>query len=357
MPEASPTRSIALDAMSGDRGPVEAVAAVSEAIRLRVPFERIVLVGDQVALKPLVKEHGLEREARVSIFHASEVIGMDEKPIQSLKRKKDASLVRAIELVKGGLCQGAISCGNTGALMACGTLKLRPLEGVAKPAIAAVIPSLDHHFILIDAGANPVAKPEDLVSNAILGSQYAAIVLGISRPRVGLLSIGTEEGKGNDLVLEAHAWLKRAGPALNYQGLTEGFALFQNGVDVVVCDGFTGNALLKTWESLAGTFSRMLRGELRKNPLRTMGAFLCRGAFRDLKEKLNPDRYGGAPLLGLNGTVLKAHGGSTRFALSHAIRIAGEVIDHRFCETAIDSLRTLRQTLEENPAPMEAAKP
>jgi glycerol-3-phosphate acyltransferase PlsX len=254
------------------------------------------------------------------------VITMEDKPLQALKRKKDSSMVRAIELVKTGEAGVTISCGNTGALMAGSTLRLRMMTGVDRPALAAVIPRAEGHFILIDAGANPEAKPEHLVHNAILGANYAKVILGIAAPRVGLLTIGTEEGKGNTLITETHEQLKKITAVINYVGPIEGFQVFKNSVDVVVCDGFVGNTLLKTWESLAKFITTMLKEELKANPLRMGGALLAKGAFDALKHRMNPDVYGGAPLLGVRGNVLKAHGSSNRHAWLSAIRAAAKII-------------------------------
>jgi glycerol-3-phosphate acyltransferase PlsX len=253
---------------------------------------------------------------------------MDEKPIQSLKQKKDSSLVRTIELVKAGSCSAAVSCGNTGSLMACGTIKLRPMVGVERPALGTVCPSVERPFILLDAGANPASKPEHLVHYAILGSHYCREVLGRTSPRVGLLSIGTEESKGNELVTLTNEYLKKLADIIHYIGPIEGFQVFDDQADVIVCDGFTGNILLKTCESLFHALKRIVKNEFTRNPYRMLGAFLSRGAFEDVKNHLNPDRFGGALLLGLRGNVLKAHGSSNRHAVMNAIRIASEIVAH-----------------------------
>jgi glycerol-3-phosphate acyltransferase PlsX len=219
-----------------------------------------------------------------------------------------------------------VSCGNTGALMAGGTLRLRTMEGVARPALAAICPREGGHFVLIDAGANPEAKPEHLVHNAILGSHFCRVMLGVKAPRVGLMTIGTEEGKGNALITETSELLKRVGSLINYAGPIEGFHVFTEHVDVVVCDGFVGNIMIKSWESLVKFFSSMLKEELQANPMRATGALLSKGAFNALKERINPERYGGAPLLGLNGNIYKAHGSSNRRAIRSAILAAHEMV-------------------------------
>jgi glycerol-3-phosphate acyltransferase PlsX len=316
---------IAVDAMGGDLGPAEVVAAVKLALALP-NLNPITLVGDQAILTPLLHQAGLSRSNRLSVYHASEVITMNDKPLPALKRKKDSSMVRAIELVKNHEAGVVVSCGNTGALMAGGTLRLRPMEGIARPALAAVCPREGGHFVLIDAGANPDAKPEHLVHNAILGSHFCRVMLHVERPRVGLMTIGTEEGKGNALITETNELLKRVGNLINYSGPIEGFHVFAEHVDVVVCDGFVGNIMLKSWESLVKFFSSMLKQELQANPMRATGALLSKGAFNALKERINPERYGGAPLLGLNGNILKAHGSSNRRAIKSAITAANEIV-------------------------------
>ncbi len=320
------TGRIAVDAMGGDLGPSEVVAAVKLALAQNPHLNPITLVGDEALLRPIIHHYGLGRSERLSILHASEVITMDDKPLAAVKKKKDSSMTRAIELVKAGEANVVVSCGNTGALMACGTLRLRTMEGVARPALAAVVPREGGHFVLIDAGANPESKPEHLVHNAILGNHYCRVMLGIGSPRVGLMSIGTEDGKGNSLITETNELLKRIGGIIRYAGPIEGFQVFAEHVDVVVCDGFVGNIMLKSWESLAKFISGMLREELSANPMRATGALLSKGAFSALKDRINPERYGGAPLLGLRGNILKAHGSSNRHAIKSAIRAAGEII-------------------------------
>jgi glycerol-3-phosphate acyltransferase PlsX len=319
------TGRIAVDAMGGDLGPSEVVAAVKLALQSHA-LNPITLVGDAAVLDALLKDAGLRRNNRLSIHHASEVITMDDKPLNALKRKKDSSMVRAIELVKSGEASVVVSCGNTGALMAGGTLKLRTMEGIARPALGAICPREGGHFVLIDAGANPEAKPEHLVHNAILGSHYCRVMLGVKTPRVGLMTIGTEEGKGNALITETNELLKRVSGIINYAGPIEGFHVFAEHVDVVVCDGFVGNIMLKSWESLVKFFKAMLKEEMQANPLRLTGGLLSKGAFDALKERINPERYGGAPLLGLNGHIIKAHGSSNRRAIRSAIAGASELI-------------------------------
>lgn len=329
MADSFPHAALALDAMGGDLGPEEVVAGVELAFERYVEVKKaeIVLVGDEAQLNPLLAKSNLKNNSRIKIFHAPEIIGMDEKPLQGIKSKKNSSMVKALDMVKSGEAKAILSCGNTGSLMAGGTLKVRPLPGVDRPALATVIPNKDNHFILIDAGAHPESKPANLVQNAILGSHYAEVVMGIPHPRVGLLTIGTEEGKGNERVNETHEYLKQLRGMLNYAGLIEGFQVFENKVDVVVCDGFTGNVVLKVCESLFNLLKGYLKEELTQNIIRKTGAFLAMGAFKSMKDRLSPDHYGAAPLLGLKAPVLKAHGSSNRHAIASAIRIATQVVE------------------------------
>ena len=234
-------------------------------------------------------------------------------------------MVRAIELVRDGKADAVISPGNTGALVA-GSLKLRRLEGVERPALAARMPSRTADFVLIDAGASPVCEPSNLAQFAVMGELYAREILGLKNPRVGVLSNGSEESKGNELTREAARLCSLLG--LNFIGYVEGFHLFEDAVDVVVADGFTGNIVLKTAESLGYAMKHLLKTELAANPLRKLGTLLARGGFANIKRRMDPEVYGGAVLLGLNGIVIKTHGASRARAIMNAIRVAAEEIRH-----------------------------
>lgn len=314
--------------MGGDLGPAEVVEAVKLVLAAGEPFDPIVLVGDQAVLEPLLVDAGLKGHAGLSILHASEVITMEDKPLRAIARKKDSSMVRCFNLIKEGQAGALVSSGNTGALMAGSKLIVGSMEGVERPALAPAIPRENGYFILIDAGANPTSEAVHLLHNAIMGSHYARAVLGAPSPRVGLLTIGTEEGKGTPLTNEANELLKKINGVINYIGPVEGFQVFRDHVDVIVCDGFVGNALLKSWESMAKFIKNLLTEEMKRNPLRMGGYVLAKGAFDAMKERLNPDRYGGAPLLGVRGNILKAHGSSNRYAWASAIRAAEKIIQH-----------------------------
>ena len=341
----SDTPCIAIDAMSGELGPEEVAAALALGYKEFKDYPNVILVGDETKLKLLMKLYRLP-ENRVSIVHAPEVIEMHEKPLQALKCKKNASLPVAIDLVKAGQADGALSCGNTGALVAAGTLKLRTMEGVERPALATIMPTRKQHFVMLDAGANPMSEPQHLTHNAILGSHFAQVALHIKEPRVGLLTIGTEQGKGTPTTNTADEQLQSISGIINYTGLIEGFQVFENKVDVVVCDGFTGNILLKTCEGLFKHISGYAKDEMKKNPLRMLGALLSIGAFKAIKKQLSPERYAGVPLLGLKGNVFKTHGGASRVAIMNAVRIAGETISHKMCQRACEDIQKANLILE-----------
>jgi glycerol-3-phosphate acyltransferase PlsX len=314
--------------MGGDLGPSEVVEAVKLTLASGEDIDPIVLVGDQAVLEPLLMQAGLSGHAKLSVAHASEIITMEDKPLRAIARKKDSSMVKCFNLLRENQAGVLVSSGNTGALMAGGKLIVGSMDGVERPALAAAIPREGGYFILIDAGANPTSEAMHLMHNAVMGSNYARAVLGTESPRVGLLTIGTEEGKGTPLTNEAHELLKKINGVINYSGPLEGFQIFRDHVDVVVCDGFVGNSLLKSWESMAKFIRNLLTEELKRNPMRAAGYVLAKGAFDAMKERLNPDRYGGAPLLGVRGNILKAHGSSNRYAWASAIRAAEKVIRH-----------------------------
>jgi glycerol-3-phosphate acyltransferase PlsX len=323
---------IAVDAMGGDLGPAEVVEAVRLALRRLPGLGPLTLFGPADVLEPLLRDAGLDDHAKITVQHCSEVISMDDEVMQAIRGKRDASMLRAIESVKSGESATCVTTGNTKVLVAAGTLKLRTLEGVERPALAPVLPRDNGHFVLVDAGANPDARVEHLVQNAVLGTHYCRVVLGVARPRIGLLTIGTEEGKGNALIASTHDALKRLGNVIHYAGPLEGFQVFEDKVDIVLCDGFVGNICLKSWESLSKFFSGILKRELRANPLRVTGGILAKGAFTNLKHRIQPERYGGAPLLGLKGGVFKAHGSANREAMMNAIRIAHEIVAKDFTQ-------------------------
>jgi glycerol-3-phosphate acyltransferase PlsX len=324
------TCTIAVDTMGSDLGPTEFIRGLlyaTEKLGLDCDFT---LVGKGRLLERLLKVRKFSIDpGKIHIHHASEVVTMHDKPIQALRKKKDSSMAQAIELLRDGKANAVVSCGNTGALMAGGTLRMRPLDGVDRPALGIIVPSKRKPFVLIDVGANPESTPINLMHNAVLGANYVKAALGVEKPRVALLTIGTEEGKGNSLINATHTYLQKInGKVIHYAGPIEGFQLFDGGVDVVVCDGFVGNIVLKSSEALFGFIGSTMKEELLRNPKRILGAALSKSAFRDMKVRLSPDQHAGAPLLGLKGNILKSHGSSNYIAIANALRIAREIVRH-----------------------------
>jgi glycerol-3-phosphate acyltransferase PlsX len=268
---------------------------------------------------------------------------MEDRPLDAVRKKKDCSMVRAMELVRDGKAEAVISPGNTGALVASATFKLRRLEPVDRPAIAAVVPSAKGEFILLDAGANHECKPVHLLQFAIMGSIYSRELLRHKKPRVGILSNGSEETKGTELTREAARLCQ--GSDLNFIGYVEGHDIFADHVEVVVTDGFIGNILLKSVEGMGKAIVRLLRRELTANPLRKFGAALAQGALLNIKRRMDPEAYGGAPLLGLNGIVIKAHGSAREKAILNAIRVATETIQYKINETIVREVAQANERL------------
>ncbi len=320
---------IVVDVMGGDHGCGVVIGGVRLALQANPAITEMYLVGDQAEIEAALKRSRCQ-DSRLKLIHASEVLTMEDKPLASVRKKKDSSLVRAVELLEEGKAEALISPGNTGGLVTAATVKLRRLEGVERPAIATIVPSAKNEFVLIDAGANPECKALHLAQFAIMGSIYSREILGRKKPRVGILSNGKEEMKGNELTREAFKLCQQLD--LNFVGYVEGHDLFSDHVEVAVTDGFVGNLVLKTCESMGKGMLRMMKRELAANPIRKLGAALARNAFRTIKQRVDPDAYGGAPLLGLNGNVIKAHGSSREQAIMNAIRVSTEAIQHHINE-------------------------
>lgn len=341
---------IVVDVMGGDHGIEVVIDGVKQALAAQGAITELFVVGNEAEIRPILARLQL-RDSRLQIIHTTEVLTMEDKPLDVLRKKKDSSMAVAVDLVKQGRADAIISRGNTGGLMSAATIKLRPLDGVERPAIATVIPSTAGEFILLDAGANAECKPLHLAQFAVMGSVYSREILGHAKPRVGILSNGTEETKGTDLTRDALKLCRQLD--LNFLGYVEGHDLFEDHVDVVVTDGFVGNIVLKTVESMGKGIKSMLETEFRKNPLRLAGAALAYGGLRHIKHRMNPDNYGGAPLLGLNGTVIKAHGSARALAIKNAIRIACETVQNKINEVIEAQMAGANQTI----ARIQAALP
>lgn len=311
---------IALDVMGGDYAPEATVQGALEALD-EVKGVSVVLVGDEKSIKDEL-EGKKYPASRVEIIHASEVVGMDEAPSTAIRRKKDSSIRKAVDAVRAGEAQAVVSAGNSGATMAMAILLLGKAPGVDRPAIATVMPTYKKPFVLLDAGANVDCGPENLLQFAFMGNAYSKLVLHRSKPRVGLLSIGEETTKGNEVSKEAFKLLEGAG--LNFIGNVEGKEMFMGRADVMVCDGFIGNAVLKSCEGLADAMMRMLKKEINNLRFGKLGYMILKPAIDAFRKHTDYAEAGGAPLLGLNGTCIISHGRSSPKAIRNAIRVADE---------------------------------
>jgi glycerol-3-phosphate acyltransferase PlsX len=316
---------IAIDAMSGDCGPSVCVPAALDAARA-FPDVRFTLIGKEEDLR---RQLGVRAAAgaaaanpdNVSCLVATQIVEMTDHPREALRRKKDSSMRRALDLVKAGDANACVSAGNTGALMAMAHFVLKMLPGVERPAIVSMIPSRGGHTYMLDLGANASCTPAQLCQFAVMGSVLAADLEGAhEKPRVGLLNIGEEDIKGNEIVQAAHNMM--AGNDINYVGFVEGHDIFSDKVDVVVTDGFTGNVALKTMEGAARLISDALREEFTRSAFRKLGALAARPSLRALRTRMDPRQYNGATMVGLNGIVIKSHGGADLFAFQRAIEVA-----------------------------------
>jgi len=315
---------ILVDGHGGDAAPEMVIEALK--IALEKPFAKqfaapvvFGIVGQEALIRPLLQLHGLEDQ--VSLIASTDIVGMCDSPSHALRRKKDSSIHVGARLLKHGEWDALVSAGNTGALMAISKLILRMIPGIDRPAIASIIPAVDHgRTLMLDAGANSECNSDHLVQFAVMGSCYMQAAEGIANPRVGLLNIGSEDIKGTDVIKLTST--KLAETALNYIGNVEGTDLFGNDVDVVVCDGFVGNVALKTMEGTARFLANSMRDELTSGLVSKTGALIARKALRRFKDKVNPGKYNGAPLLGLNGIVVKSHGGADAESFVSAITVA-----------------------------------
>jgi len=324
MPPADRIR-VALDAMGGDRGPeVNIEGAVAAARELGAS---VLLVGDQAVLERTLERHDA-RGLRLSVVHAPEAVEMGESPSAAVRRKRRSSIRIGMELVKRGEAEAFVSAGNTGAVMATALLVLGPLPGVERPAIAVVVPTLHDPAVLLDVGANVDCKSRHLAQFAIMGNVYARDVLGRPAPRVALLSIGEEEGKGNELTRETFKALEDT-PSLQFIGNIEGRDVFSGMADVIVCDGFIGNVALKISEGLADTLFHLLREEIKRDLRGRAGSLFLVPAFRRFKRRIDAAEFGGAPLLGVRGVCCISHGRSTPKAIRNAIRVANECVTNQ----------------------------
>jgi glycerol-3-phosphate acyltransferase PlsX len=322
---------IAIDAMGGDNAPGEIVAGAI--LAHRDGGVELTLVGDEARIRPLLGEFA----GSIEIVHVAGEIAMDAPAAQAIRSARGTSLGHVVEMVRDGSADAALSAGNSGAFLAIGLVRLRTIPGIARPAIAAVLPTVGGPFVLCDAGANVDCRPEWIAQFALMGDAYAKVALGIARPRVGIVSIGEERSKGNQQTLEAAALLDDA--PLHFIGHVEGKDIYEHHADVVVCDGFVGNVILKTSEGAAQFISTMLREMIDDAPpIGKAGAFLLKPSFQKLRARLSYDTYGGAPLLGLRGACIVTHGRSNRIAIHNAIRNAAALVGRNLVGTIEASL-------------------
>ena len=323
------TVTVAVDAMGGDHGPAVTVVAALEFLAA-TPSTRVILVGLEDPIRRVLAKASPALVERVTVHPAREVVAMDEPPAEALRRKKDSSMRVAINLVKQGAAQACVSAGNTGALMAIARFVLKTLPGIDRPAIASQLPTQRRSVTVLDLGANVNCTPSQLLQFGVMGAALASAVDGIDRPTIGLLNIGEEDIKGNDVVKQAAELLRTSG--LNFHGNVEGDDIYKGTTDVVVCDGFVGNVMLKTSEGLAQMLYGFLKAEFTRNPLTRLAALVIYPVLASFKRRIDPRRYNGASLVGLKGIVVKSHGGADAFSFRHAIarahaEVAAGVLD------------------------------
>jgi glycerol-3-phosphate acyltransferase PlsX len=327
--------------MGGDHAPGPEVAgAVMAAREWRIP---VILVGQQDRIKTELAGHRCA-DLDIAIQHASEVVGMHDSASDAVRKKKDSSIRIAFDLVREGKAAAVVSTGNSGATMAAGMFVLKRIPGIDRPAIATVVPNLKDQTLVLDVGGNVDCKPLHLAQFALMGSVYMRQMFGIERPRIGVLSNGEEESKGNDLTRETHRLLGES--TLNYLGYIEGRDIYKGTVDVVVCDGFVGNVVLKVSEGLADAMGKMLKAEFNKRVFSRLGYLLARPAFQGFRKKVDYAEYGGAPLLGIQGTGMICHGTSSARAVMNAIRLAHDFEARQVNDLLIERLAEVSASLQ-----------
>jgi len=333
---------IAIDAMGGDFAPENTIAGAKLAIESIRRIEKLYLTGPEADLKREADAQGLPA-AKIEIIDAPEIVEMNESGAKAVRRKKKSSISVATDLVKDGTCAAVMSAGNTGAAVAAATVKLRNLPGVERAGIASPMPNEHGTCNIVDAGANPDAKAQHLLQYGIMGSVYAQYALGVDSPRIGLMSVGTEDEKGTEFTREVFGLLKASN--LNFIGNVEGHDLFEKPIDVVVCDGFIGNVVLKSCEATAYAMFKWLKEELTASPVRMLGAKLAKGAFKAVKQRASAETYGGSLLLGVNGVCIIAHGSSSPTAIKNAIRVAAEAVSQEVNPHIEEEIARHKETL------------
>jgi glycerol-3-phosphate acyltransferase PlsX len=335
---------IAVDVMGGDHGSSVVIDGIKLALENNANISELFLVGKQDEIQAALSRNGLN-DSRAKIVHASEVLTMDDKPVEGLKKKKDCSILRAVELVKNKQADAIISQGNTGGIVAASHIRLRPLQGVERPAIAVMMPAVHGEWLLLDAGANPETTANQMAQSAVIGSVYFKVMRGKPSPRVGILSNGSEEMKGNDVTRRALEFCKKL--ELNFVGYVEGSDMFQGNVEVVVTDGFVGNIVLKTIEGMGKAIQEILKSELTATPTRKLGALIAQKGLRGLKRRMNPDCHGGAQVLGLNGNVIKVHGSAKSVVIANAIRQTSSAFSTSLNQQIVSEIAKANERIEQ----------
>lgn len=333
---------IALDALGGDFG---AKPNVLGAVKAAKDFGyEVILVGDAAVIKKELQDVGPYDEGKISIIHAPDVIDMAASPVRECRAKKDASIVVCADLVKTGKADAMISAGNSGATMIAGLFGLGRIKGIDRPAIASPMPTQRGVSLVVDAGANADCKALNLLQFAVMGSIYSHIAYGVPSPLIGLLSLGEEEGKGNLLIKDTTKYIKQLG--LNYYGNIEGRDVHTGMIDVIVCDGFVGNIVLKLSEGLAKSIFAMIKTEVKKRPLAMIGTLMAKPAFLAVKDSTDPDAYGGAPLLGVEGPVIICHGKSNERAIYNAIKVSAKLVESKAVNAIKESMAVLKPVFD-----------
>lgn len=326
---------IVLDAMGGDNAPAVEVEGAVQAVE---EFgHELILVGDETRIRKELEKYSYPQD-KILLKHASEVIEMHDPAAISVRRKRDSSIVVGLELLKKDQADAFISAGNTGAVVCAATLSLRLLPGIERPGIAIVIPTLKGNSLIIDVGANITPKPIHLLQYGIMADAFSQYILGKSNPTVGLLNVGEEESKGTEFIKEAHTLLSES--KLNFTGNIEGRDVYAGKVDIILCDGFVGNVILKISESVADTIWQSLKQEIKANFIATIGAVLSSPAFNELKRKMDYSERGGAPLLGVDGRCVISHGSSSPKAIKNAIRVAAEFVKQDVNKHIVEELES-----------------
>ena len=327
-----------MDGMGGDDAPCSVVAGAVEAAR---EFDyHLVLVGDQNLLKSELEKHK-NVPKNISVHHAGSFVRMDESATISIRKKKDASVAICADLCHEGVVDAMVTAGHTGAAVVACTLKLRLLEGIERPGIGILFPTIGTPTFLIDVGANIDTKPVHLLQYALMGDVYFRYLLRKNRPSFGILNIGEEESKGTEFIKEAHQLLSKS--RLHFIGNVEGRDIFNGRVDIVVCDGFVGNVVLKVSESIADVIGKLLKQELLKNPVTQLGALLARPAFNALRKEIDYAEQGGAPLLGIQGTCIICHGSSNARAIKNAVRVSAEFVKYEINQHIVEAVQNNKE--------------